>query len=194
MKGGWVDVKDALEIVQQGLYKTYKKSWVVDEIATIHWLRGLLLNVGGPVKSRFQLAGVVNEKDTLVQICYVRCKSGHSRYIAGRIPRDSLYAKVEEKHLPLISRVCHKTKLEYIKKIFLLDLIPGGEKYWIDRAHSNFTPFPPFDERNIAAGRLGEEFNAVIVYSKEKLLRYDLRIAMSAVLVTDTNIPWGAID
>ena len=33
----------------------------------------------------------------------------------------------------------------------------------------------------------------MIVYSKEKLLKYDLRIAMSAVLVTD-NIPWPAID
>ena len=58
-------------------------------------------------------------------------------------------------------------------KIFLLDLIPGGEKYQNKRAHSNFTPFPPFDKRNIAAGRLGDEFNAVIVYSKEKLLKYD---------------------
>ena len=109
VKGGWVDVKEALESVQKDLYKTYKKAWVVREIATVHWLHGLLLDVGGPVKSRFQLAGVVNEKDTLVQICYVRCKSGHSRYIADRIPRDSLYTKVEPRHLPLISRVCHKT-------------------------------------------------------------------------------------
>ena len=34
----------------------------------------------------------------------------------------------------------------------------------------------------------------MIVYSKQKLLKYDLRIAMSAVLVTDSNIPWFAID
>ena len=79
-------------------------------------------------------------------------------------------------------------------KIFLLDLIPGGEKYQNKRAHSNFTPFPPFDKRNIAAGRHGDEFNAVIVYNKQKLLNYDLRIAMSAVLVTDSNIPWSVID
>ena len=34
----------------------------------------------------------------------------------------------------------------------------------------------------------------MIVYSKEKLMKYDLRISMSAVLVTDSNIPWSAID
>jgi len=149
---------------------------------------------GRSVKSRFQLAGIVNNNDTLVEICYVRCKSGHSKKIADDIPEDSLYTEIEIKHLSLISRVCHKTKLEHVLKIFLLDLIPGGEKYRNNRAHSNFTPFPPFDKRNIAAGRLGEEFNAVIVYSKEKLLKYDLRLAMSAVLVADTNIPWPAID
>ena len=121
---------------------------------------------GRPVKSRFQLAGVVNDNDTLVEICYVRCKSGHSTMIAEMIPEDSLYTKIEAKHLPLISRVCHKTRLEHVMKIFLLDLIPGGEKYQNKRAHSNFTPFPPFDKRNIAAGRLGGEFNAVIVYNR----------------------------
>ena len=104
-----------------------------------------------------QLAGVVNGHDTLVEICYVRCKSGHGTQIAESIPDGSLYTKIEEKHLPLISRVCHKTKLEHVMKIFLLDLIPGGEKYHNKRAHSNFTPFPPFDKRNIAAGRLGGE-------------------------------------
>ena len=164
------------------------------EIATIHWLHGLLLDVGPSVKSRFQLAGVLSADETLVQICYVRCKSGHSTYIANRIPKDSLYTKVEPKHLHLISRVCHKTKLEYVKSIFLNDLIPGGDKSWNQRAHSNFTPFPPFDKRNIAAGRLGDEYNVVIVYSKEKLPKYDLMMSMSAVLVTDAQIPWSAID
>ena len=108
--------------------------------------------------------------------------------------KDSLYTKVEPEHLHLISRVCHKTKLEYVKSIFLNDLIPGGDKSWNKRAHSNFTPLPPFDKRNIAAGRLGDEYNVVIVYSKEKLPKYDLMMSMSAVLVTDAQIPWSAID
>ena len=56
---------------------------------------------GGPIKSRFQLAGVVNGCDTLVDICYVRCKSGHSTQIAELIPDDSLYTKIEEKTPPL---------------------------------------------------------------------------------------------
>ena len=62
-----------------------------------------------------------------------------------------------------------------------------------NRAHSNFTPFPPFDNRNIAPGRLAGEYDVVIVYSKEKLLKYDLRMSMSAILVTDAQIPWSAI-
>ena len=128
---------------------------------------------GRPVKSRFQLAGVVSGNDTLVEICYVRCKSGHSTMIADKIPEDSLYTKIEEKHLSLISRVCHKTRLEHVMKIFLLDLIPGGEKYQNKRAHSNFTPFPPFDKRNIAAGRLGDEFNAVIAVSYTHLRAHE---------------------
>ena len=202
MEGGWVAVDTALDIVRRDLNRTYnteKSWWVGNDLSTKRWLYGLLLDVdrdreGGPIKSRFQLAGVVNGSDTLVEICYVRCKSGHGTQIAESIPDGSLYTKIEEKHLPLISRVCHKTKLEHVMKIFLLDLIPGGEKYHNKRAHSNFTPFPPFDKRNIAAGRLGGEFNAVIVYNKRKLLKYNLRIAMSAVLVTDSNIPWTVID
>ena len=130
----------------------------------------------------------------MVKICYVRCKSGHSRRIADHIPKDSLYTKVEQKHLPLISCVCRKTKLEHIKSILLNDLMPGGHMSLDNRAHSNFTPFPPFDNRNIAPGRLAGEYDVVIVYSKEKLFKDDLRMSMSAILDTDAQIPWSAID
>ena len=89
MKGGWVDVDAALELVRQDLNRVYTKRswWIGNELSTKRWLYGLLLDVdrdreGRPVKSRFQLAGVVNGRDTLVEICYVRCKSGHSTMIA----------------------------------------------------------------------------------------------------------------
>ena len=131
---------------------------------------------------------------TLVKICYVRCKSGHSKDVANLIPKDSIYTKIEPEHLHLISCICHKTKLENIKSIFLNDLIPGGDKSRNNRAHSNFTPFPPFDNRNIAPGRLAGEYDVVIVFNKEKLIKYDLRMSMSAILVTDANLPWTTID
>ena len=60
VKGGWVDVDEALRHVRKDLHKTYKE-WAVDEIASVHWLHGLLRDVGPSVKSRFQLAGVVDE-------------------------------------------------------------------------------------------------------------------------------------
>ena len=139
------------------------------------------------VKSRFQLAGTVNKTGALVKICYVRCKSGHSKEVAKLIPSDSIYSKIEVKHLHLISCICHKTKFEHILSIFTMGLVPGGVMNRNKRAHSNFTPFPPFDNRNIAPGRLAGEYDVEIVFNKEKLIKYDLRMSMSAILVTDAK-------
>ena len=182
-KGGWVNKR---------LRKTYKE-WGVEQIASVHWLFGLLHDAGPTVKSRFQLAGVVDGAGVMVRICYVRCKSGHNKRVADLIPSDSIYTKIEEKHLHLISCICHKTKFENIKSIFLNGLIPGGNKSPDNRAHSNFTPFPPFDNRNIAPGRLAGECDVVIVFNNEKLMKYDLRMSMSAILVTDAHLPWSTI-
>ena len=189
----WVDVQEALWYVRSSLNSVYK-DFAVDQIASVSWLHGLLWDVGPDVKSRFQLAGVVNENGTLVRICYVRCKSGHNKRVAALIPKDSLYTKIEPGHLRLISCICHKTKLEHIRSIFLNGLIPGGIMSRSNRAHSNFTPFPPFDKRNIASGRLAGEYDVVIIFNKEKLMKYDLQMSMSAVLVTDANLPWTTID
>ena len=62
---------------------------------------------------------------TLVEICYVRRKSGHSESVAGLIPDDTIYTKITPKHLEYISRVSHKTRFEN-NNIFSMGLIPGG--------------------------------------------------------------------
>ena len=190
-KGGWVNCKDALRAVRKGLSKTYE-AWVVDRIVSVHWLFGLLHDK--TLKSRFQLAGVVDKDGILAEICYVKCKSGHSDKVAQLIPNDSIYTRITMKHLELILCICHKTKFENIKNIFSMGLIPGGERSRNNRAHSNFTPFPPFDNRNLAPGRLAGGYDVVIIFDTEKLVNHDLRLSMNAILVTDAHLPWTTID
>ena len=82
---------------------------VVVRIATVHWLFGLMFDSDPTLKSRYQLAGVVDNNGTLVEICYVRCKSGHNEKVASLIPDDTIYTKITPKHLEYISCICHKT-------------------------------------------------------------------------------------
>ena len=140
--GGWVDCYSALAVVDKELRKQFAPPVVV-RIATVHWLFGMVNDKTDPMlKSRFQLAGVVDNNGTLVEISYVRCKSGHSEGVAGLIPDDTIYTRITEKHLKHISCICHKTRLDNVKNIFSLGLIPGGIGSRSDRAHINFTPFP----------------------------------------------------
>ena len=146
------------------------------------------------LKSRFQLAGVVDKDGILAEICYVRCKSGHSERVAKLIPNDTIYTRITSKHLKLISCISHKTSFENIKNIFSMGLIPGGERSRNNRAHSNFSPFPPFDNRNLAPGRLAGDYYVVIIFNPEKLINHGLRLSMNAILVTDSHLPWTTID
>ena len=122
-------------------------------------------------------------------------QSGHSERVAGLIPDDSIYTKVIPKHLEYISCVCRKTRFENIKNIFSMGLIPGGVRTHNNRAHINFTPFPPFDNRNLALGRLEGEYNVVIIFKPEGLIKkFNLRLSMNAILVTDCVVPWTTIE
>ena len=69
--------------------------------------------------------------------------------------------------------------------IFSFGLVPGGIRSHNDRAHINFMPFPPFDNRNLAPGRLGGEYNVVTRFKPEDMIRFNLRMSMDAILVTD---------
>ena len=191
--GGWVDCASALATVRGGLSKKYDIKIVV-RIATVHWLFGMMFDKDKTLKSRFQLAEVVDNSGTLVEICYVRCKSSHSERVAGLIPDDTIYTKITSEHLKYISCDSHKTRFENIKNIFSMGLIPGVERSRNKRAHSNFTPFPPFDKRNLAPGRLEGEYNVVIIFNPEKLIKYNLRLSMDAILVTDCILPWTTIE
>ena len=75
-----------------------------------------------------------------------------------------------------------------------MGLIPGGVRSRSNRAHVNFTPFPPFENRNLAPGRLQGEYNVVIVFKPEELNKFNLRLAMNAILVTDCVVPWTATE
>ena len=144
------------------------------------------------VKSRYQLAGIADNDGILVQICYIRNKSGHGVEVAKLIPDDSLYTKITEKNLVHISCISHKTEFENLKSIFEMGL-PGGIGT-NSRAHISFTPFPLFDKRNLASGRRGKEFDVVIVFKPQAMLKYNLGLSQDAILVTSSNIPWTTID
>ena len=137
------------------------------------------------LKSRYQLAGVVDNNGTLVEICYVRCKSGHNEKVASLFPDGTIYIRITPKHLGYISCICHKTRYENVKSIFSIGFVPGGIRSRNNRAHVNFTPFPPFGNRNLAPGRLEGEYNVVIIFKPEELIRFNLRLSMNAILVTD---------
>ena len=104
-RGGWVDCASALAAVRDGLSKKYDFKDVVEiatwencfkdvvKIATLQRLFGMVFDKDPTLKSRYQLAGVVDNDGTLVEICYVRCKSGHSERVAGLIPDDTIYTE-----------------------------------------------------------------------------------------------------
>ena len=107
-RGGWVDCASALAAVRDGLSKKYDMKTVV-RIASVRWLFGMMFDKDKTLKSRFQLAGVVDGNGTLVEICYVRCKSGHSEQVAKLIPNGTIYTKITSEHLNYIS--CLATRL-----------------------------------------------------------------------------------
>ena len=114
--------------------------------------------------------------------------------MAKLIPDDSLYAKIAEENLKHISCICHKTKFENLRSIFELGRLPGGISSTNNHAHINFTPFPPFDARNLAAGRRGKELDVVIVFKPEAMLKYNMGLSQNAILATSCNIPWTTIE
>ena len=75
-----------------------------------------------------------------------------------------------------------------------MGLIPGGGRSRNKRAHVNFMPSPPFDNRNLAPGRLEGEYNVVIIFKPEELIKFNLRLSMNAILVTDCAVPWTTIE
>ena len=191
--GGWVGCRSALAVVREELCKQFDMKVVV-RIATVHWLFGLMFDSDPTLKSRYQLAGVVDNKGTLDEICYVRCKSGHNEKVASLILDDTIYTGITPKHLEYIPCICHKTRYENIKSIFSVGLVPGGVRSRNNHAHVNFTPFPPFDNRNLAPGRLEGEYNVVTIFKPEELIRFNLRLSMNASLVTDCVVPWTTIE
>ena len=191
--GGWVDCESALAVVKNELRRLKFTPSVVMRIATVHWLFGLMYDTDATLKSRFQLAGFVDNDGTLVEICYVRCKSGHNEGVARLIPNDTICTKITQEHLNHISCICHKTRYENMS-IFELGLMPGGIGSRSDRAHINFIPYPPFDKRNLAPGRLEGEYNVVIILKPEVMVDLDLGMSMNAILATDCVVPWTAIE
>lgn len=203
-KGGWLSTGAVLCYVKESLLKNRRRSNsnLIQRISTEGWLLGLMKDTerDKTVKSRYQLAGVLNKKGVMFQIKFVRNKSGHGEDVASKfIPGDSLYTTITKETLPLIACICHKTKFEHMKSIFSYGLIPGGEDavrggHKNKRAHTNLTPFPPFDSRNLAAGRFGNEYDVVIVFKSEEMLRYHLSLSQNAILVTKDTVPSDVID
>ena len=97
-------------------------------IATVHWLFALMSDtVADPtLKSRYQLAGVVDNDGTLVEICYVRCKSGHNTKVASLIPDETVYTRIAKMHLKYISCICHKTRFDHLEHLLDRSCSWGG--------------------------------------------------------------------
>ena len=114
-KGGWVDSQSALAAVSGEISRRFDSA-TAQKIATVHWLFALMFDTldDPTMKSRYQLAGVVDNDGTLVQICYVRTKSGHNSKVASLIPDETIYTKIAEGHLRHISCICHKTRFEHL--------------------------------------------------------------------------------
>ena len=117
-KGGSVDSQSALAAVYTEIRRKYDKK-TAEQLATVHWLFALMFDsVEDPtMKSRYHLAGVVDNGGTLVQICYVRRKSGHNSKVASLIPDETIYTKITEMHLKYISCICHKTRFEHLEHL-----------------------------------------------------------------------------
>ena len=117
-RGGWVDSQSALAAVYaESSWRFDKKT--AEKLATVHWLFALMFDtVEDPtMKSRYQLAGVVDNDGTLVQIFYVRCKSGHNSKVASLIPDGTIYTKITEVHLKYFSCICHETRFEHLEHL-----------------------------------------------------------------------------
>ena len=52
----------------------------------------------------------------------------------------------------------------------------------------------PTIRRNLAPGRLGGEYNVVIILKPEDMIRFNLRKSMNTILVTDCVVPWTTIE
>ena len=127
-EGGWVDAYSALAAVSWELKEWYTLD-VVGQIATVNWLFALVFDTkwDPTVKSRYQLAGIVDSDGGLVQICYVRNKGSHNTEVARLIPDETFYTKIIEGSLEHISRICRKTKFENLE--YLCD----WPRSWVDQ-------------------------------------------------------------
>ena len=77
--GGRVVAHTILAVLGRELSKRHSPE-IVRQIASSDWLLALMFDTkwNPGVKSRYQLAGVVDNDGATVRVCYIRNKSGHS--------------------------------------------------------------------------------------------------------------------
>eukprot|EP00972_Heterocapsa_arctica_P082117 12103816-Heterocapsa_arctica.AAC.1 len=131
-------------------------------------------------KGRFQLGVLVAEPDVLDPtmklrahaIYAMRAVNGHSH----RIDQTKIATPVTEAHFDLMSAITHKTQSRHLPGIIKFGILPGG--HYVDpgapgglgdRFISNLCAFLPTDPRNVAVGRPGKEYDAVIILKKSVL-------------------------
>ena len=164
-RGGWVDVYSVLSIVNRDL-RNWHTPEIVKEAATVHWLFALMFDTykyDPSVKSRYRLAGVVDNDGILVQICYVRNKSGHSSKEARFIPDETIYTK-SLKSISITSRASVTRRSSRTSSIFAISLVPGGGQQHEQSCSHQLHPLSSFRHEEHGAGKAGWEFNVVIVF------------------------------
>eukprot|EP00972_Heterocapsa_arctica_P024017 3539062-Heterocapsa_arctica.AAC.1 len=70
----------------------------------------------------------------------------------------------------LISAITHSTRSTNLASIFRWGLAPGGIEGRTRNA-SNFNAYLPNDPRNVVQGRVGESYDALIVFVTDSLLK-----------------------
>ena len=97
--GGWLSKGTVLCYVEESLLKSRRPipRNLIENICTEEWLLGLMKDTENDktVKSRYQLAGMLNNKGIMWQIKFVRNKSGHGEEVAKNfVPDGTLYTTV----------------------------------------------------------------------------------------------------
>eukprot|EP00972_Heterocapsa_arctica_P074083 10936200-Heterocapsa_arctica.AAC.1 len=152
--GGWYKVAD--------LHGTDAK-WTPKELFTI---------VMKNDKQRFQLAvhtvdGHSHKARRLVTKIYaIRCTGGHT--IA--VDPELLSAPFSAAKGKFVSAVVHATMQCHLAGIFRDGLKPGGNNMGRARRASNFNAYLPSDPRNEVEGRVGDLYDAIIVFDTARVL------------------------
>ena len=165
---------------------------VLNYMCSASWILGVTLCDN---KHRFQLAGAIDAWGVLatgsdiLSFEYIRAKSGHSGVIRSLVNDDTAYSRNDPKYADDISCICRKTQRQLIRDIFFQGLKPGVGIHSGGRKHVNLSPYLPHDPRNVAVGRLNDNYDTVIMFRKNAVIReHELLLSANGIVATTQTL------